>query len=189
MRTSSRQDGFTLIGLLFLVAGLGVAMAALGTVWHTHAQREKEAELLFIGGEYARAIASYQRMTPGAEKKYPPNLEALLADARFPNTVRHLRRLYRDPITGAGEWGTARDEAGGITGVYSLSERKPMKKAGFGPGREAFADAETYQDWVFVAVRPSAAAPAGGGASSVPPKSDQPGKTPPQSTHPLTAPE
>ncbi len=155
MRTCDQQDGFTLIGLLFLVAGLGVAMAALGTVWHTQAQREKEAELLFIGGQFARAIASYQRMTPGAEKKYPPNLEALLADARFPNTVRHLRRLYRDPISGAREWGLTRDEAGGITGIYSRSERKPMKKAGFGPGQEGFADAETYKDWLFVASAPS----------------------------------
>jgi hypothetical protein len=163
-------------------------MAALGTVWHTHAQREKEAELLFIGGEYARAIANYQRMTPGAEKKYPPNLEALLADSRFPNTVRHLRRLYRDPITGAGEWGTARDEAGGITGVYSLAESKPMKKAGFGPGREAFADAETYQDWVFVAVTPTAVAPADKSAPGAQPQSDQPGKIPPQTSVPLAAP-
>ncbi len=149
MRISERHGGFTLIGLLFLIAGMGVALAALGSVWHTVAQREKEAELLFIGDQYRQALASYRRMTPGTVKNYPASLEDLLSDPRFPNTVRHLRRLYRDPMTGDKEWGVVRDTARNIVGVYSLSEKIPRKKAGFATGLESFADAQSYRDWVF----------------------------------------
>lgn len=157
MRSYSGQQGFTLIGLLFLIAGLGVAMAALGVVWQTFAQRENEAELLFIGDQYRKALASYQRATPGTAKRYPANLEDLLQDPRFPHTVRHLRRLYRDPMTGGKEWGLARDTDKGIVGVYSLSEKVPRKKAGFALGLESFAEAKTYRDWVFKAVAQSGA--------------------------------
>jgi type II secretory pathway pseudopilin PulG len=50
------QRGFTLLGLLFLLAGMGVAMAALGTMWHTASQRDKERDLLFVGDQYRQAI-------------------------------------------------------------------------------------------------------------------------------------
>ena len=72
MPTSDRQAGFTLLGLLFVVAGLGVAMAAVGTAWETRARREKEAELLFVGEQYAQAIAGYQRAAPGAARGAHP---------------------------------------------------------------------------------------------------------------------
>lgn len=162
MRICERHAGFTLIGLLFLIAGMGVAMAALGTVWHTFVQRENEAELLFIGDQFGKALASYQRATPGTAKSYPANLEDLLRDPRFPNTVRHLRRLYRDPMTGGTEWGLERDTAKGIVGVYSLSDKVPRKRHGFALGQEAFAQAKTYRDWVFKPAKSDA----GGDASA-----------------------
>jgi len=31
---------------------MGVALAALGTMWHTASQREKERDLLFVGDQY-----------------------------------------------------------------------------------------------------------------------------------------
>lgn len=145
-----RQTGFTLLGLLFLVAVLGVGLAALGTVWETVNQREKEAELLFVGDQYRRALASYNRLGPGGEKHYPRKLEDLLRDPRFPNTVRHLRRLWTDPISGGG-WVLVRDVEGGIQGVHSPSDKVPRKTANF-PGEDAaFEGAGSYADWVFVA--------------------------------------
>ena len=147
MRTS--EAGYTFLALLFLLAGLGVAMAALGTVWQTHAQREKEAELLFIGDQYRRAIENHYLMTPGTAKQYPPSLEVLLQDARFPGLVRHIRRLYADPISGAREWGLLRDPDGGIVGVHSLDKGTPMKTAGFASPYEDFSRAGSYADWVF----------------------------------------
>jgi type II secretory pathway pseudopilin PulG len=149
--SGNRQRGFTLLVLLFLIAGFGVAMAALGTLWGALAQREKEAELLFIGDQYRRAIESYYRMTPGKDKRYPPNLQALLRDPRFPATVRHLRRLYPDPFSGLPEWQLMRDPSGGILGLFSAAPGTPYKTAGFPPIYESFEGATEYRGWVFAA--------------------------------------
>lgn len=144
-----RQGGFTLMGLLFLVAILGVGLAALGKVWETAARRDREAELLFVGDQYRRALESYHRATPGQEKHYPRDLKELLLDPRFPNTVRHLRRLYRDPVGHGGEWGLVR-EGGEITGIHSLSTDTPLKTAGFNRPYDVFAGTTAYRDWVFL---------------------------------------
>ncbi len=146
-----RQTGFTLLGLLFLVAILGAGLAAAGVVWKTVGQREKEAELLFIGDQYRRALASYHRLSPGADKRYPGKLQDLLADPRFPHTVRHLRRLWPDPITG-GDWVLVRDERQGIRGLYSASSAPPRKTAGFPKEYAPFEGASHYADWVFIAM-------------------------------------
>lgn len=143
--------GFSLLGILFLVAGLGVGMAALGSVWHTVSQREKEQELLFAGDEYRRAITSFWTASPDKDaQRLPKSIEELLEDPRFPNTVRHLRRPYADPITNTSEWGLVLGTDGGITGVHSLSTKVPIKSGNFPLEDAAFEDAKTYQDWVFV---------------------------------------
>lgn len=144
----ARQTGFSLLGLLFLVAGMGVAMAALGTLWHTASQREKERELLFVGNQYRQAIESFWNKSPGI-KRLPKNLDELVSDPRFPNTTRHLRRIYRDPMTGSSEWGLVVEPEGGISGVYSLSGDKPFKLAGFDVSDAAFEQAASYREWVF----------------------------------------
>ncbi|MGW8271467.1 MAG: type II secretion system protein, partial [Burkholderiales bacterium] len=45
-------------------------------------------------------------------------------------------------------------------GVYSRSEDKPFKEAGFKPAQGDFAGARKYSDWKFVYVAPAAAQPA-----------------------------
>jgi len=149
--TGRREDGFTLLGLLFLVAGLGVAMAALGTVWHTVAQREKERDLLFAGDQYRHAVESFWNvpLPAGSPRRLPKNFAELLLDPRFPQPVRHLRRLYRDPMTGGDEWGLLKGPDGGIAGIYSLSDGKPFKRANFPPAYASFDEAQSYRDWVF----------------------------------------
>ncbi len=136
--------------MLFVVAALGVGMAALGTLWSTVAKREKEAQLLFVGDQFRLAIESYRQRTPGGLKQYPRSLEDLLEDKRFPMTVRHLRRLWRDPLTGQAVWGLVRD-ADRITGVHSLAEGAPMKQAGFPSDYAQFEGQSSYQGWVFAA--------------------------------------
>jgi hypothetical protein len=138
-----------LVGLLFMLVALGVAMATLGTVWHMAAQREKEKELLFIGEEFRHAIASYWQAGPLGQRRLPKEIEELLRDPRFPNTVRHLRRIYRDPMTGSLEWGVVKDESGAILGVYSRSDRAPIKQAGFTKEQAEFEQASSYRKWVF----------------------------------------
>jgi type II secretory pathway pseudopilin PulG len=151
-----RQAGFTLLGLLFLLAGLGVAMAAVGTMWHTAAQREKELDLLFIGNEYRRAIESFWEvpLPVGTPRRLPKDFKELLSDPRFPYTVRHLRRIYRDPMTGEKDWGLVKEPDGTFSGVYSPSQETPMKQTGFDLSDSAFEGRQHYSEWVF-AFKPS----------------------------------
>ena len=81
-------------------------------------QRERETELLWRGQQYRQAIASYCNVKQGM---YPAKLEDLLKDPRFPATVRHLRRLYLDPMTGK-EWELVKDPAERLIGVRSSSD-------------------------------------------------------------------
>lgn len=145
MRNGERGFGYLLT--LFALAALGFLLAGAGQVWHTAAQREKEAELLFVGNQFRQALASYHERTPGAAKQYPEKLEDLLEDKRFPAPRRHLRKLYRDPMTGSAEWGLVKS-GGRIVGVHSLSAGKPVR-TNFSGLYAPFAGAERYDQWVF----------------------------------------
>lgn len=81
-------------GLLVAIGAMGVLMSMILPVWSQSAKREREAELIFRGEQYARAIELYQRRYVGA---HPPDLETLV-DERF------LRRLYEDPMSEDGEF-------------------------------------------------------------------------------------
>jgi len=160
--------GFTYVGLLLLVAAMGVSMAVVGQVWQTKQKREREDELLFIGNQFRRAIEYYYVSTPGGGARFPRSLEDLLRDPRYPGVRRYLRRIYRDPMTGRNEWGLVK--AGEvIVGVHSLSEEAPLKKRGFRFADRSFEDRDRYADWIFVtrfdqgrAVKPAAStAPSG----------------------------
>lgn len=156
-----REGGFTYLGLLFAVALVGVSLSAVGVLWATESQREKEQELIFIGEQFQRAIASYYERSPGLVKRYPPQLDDLLRDNRFLGVKRHLRRIYPDPMTGGIAWGLVRAPDGGVMGVYSTSAKKainqrfrPDGEAGVGndfvPGEHDLHGSSTYSDWRFV---------------------------------------
>lgn len=155
--SASLEKGFTYIGLLLFVALAGIGLAAVGQLWKTAAQRDRELELLFVGEQYARAIASYHDSSPGGAKSYPAKLEDLLLDDRFPVVKRHLRKMYRDPLTGSEAWGTLTQQ-GRIIGVYSLSSATPIKRYGFSGDWQGFDAAERYRDWKFMlaTVQPAA---------------------------------
>lgn len=158
MTGSAGTAGFTYIGLLIAVVILGVALSAVGEVWHTQAQREREQELLFIGREVQAAIAAYFRAGGGGGRQYPEDINDLLEDKRWPEPRHYLRRLYADPMTGAADWTLLRADtlgiAGmtGIIGIASSSQGAPLKKAAFPADEEAFKDATCYCDWKFVYV-------------------------------------
>lgn len=140
--------------MVLLTILLFVLMTTLGAgtmvqMVQTQTQREKEEELLFIGDQYRRAIASYYNtMPPGAARALPSNLEALLSDERFSTPKQHLRRIYADPMTGTTEWGLVTN-GGGISGVFSLSDRAPFKTSGFLPAYKEFEGKGSYSDWKF----------------------------------------
>lgn len=149
MRTRG-EGGFTYFGVLFMVLAMGLSAAATGTLWSTVRQRERESELLAVGHEFRVAIERYIRATPSGRPQYPRRLDDLVRDPRVPGMMRHLRRIYPDPITGGAEWGLVASPDGGIMGVHSLSQKRPIKRAGFRPLDKFFEEAETYADWAFV---------------------------------------
>ena len=162
-RLASRNLGFTFFALLLWVAVIGIALAALGQIWSTASQRERERELLFVGAQFRGAIGRYFEQSPGV-KQYPRTLEDLLEDKRFPVVRRHLRKIYLDPITGKADWMvlTRGDQ---ILGVFSPSQDKPLKSANFESANGVFAEASAYSDWRFVYL-PSGAPGAGAAALS-----------------------
>lgn len=141
-----RAGGFTYVGLLVLVALIGLMLATAGEVAATSMQREREAQLLWVGHEYRAAIARYwmhRRMHPQALQ----DLLGTAADA--PVQVRYLRRLYPDPMTNAVDWALVRAPDGGIMGIASSSKRAPLKTSGFDDADRTFVDAKAYGDWQF----------------------------------------
>lgn len=145
------SGGFTFIGLLMIVALMGIALLAVGEVWSYAQKREREQELLFVGGQFRQAIRLYYAHTPVASKlqPYPMNLEDLLKDPRYPSTQRYLRKMYLDPISNSEDWGVLKTQNGGIFGVYSLSQEKPIKQSNFIAAYDDFKDKTKYSDWAF----------------------------------------
>ena len=85
------QAGYAMAALLIALSVMAVMMTAVMPVWKHAARREKEAELVFRGQQYARAIGLCQRRAgPGV---LPPDIDSLVKQ-------RFLRKKYKDPITG-----------------------------------------------------------------------------------------
>jgi type II secretory pathway pseudopilin PulG len=78
-----------MVALLVTLSIASVMMTVALPVWRQASTREKEAELVFRGRQYVRALELYQRKLPGAA---PPSLDVLV-DQKF------LRKKYKDPIT------------------------------------------------------------------------------------------
>ena len=146
-----RIHGFTYLGVLFLLALLAllsVTAIQLGAVTH---KRASEEALLEAGAAYGQALRSYRLATPVSQPDAPKSLQDLLRDPRFPAALRHLRQLYPDPVSGQANWGTVIDEdTGGIVGVFSRSNAKPLKIARFDDRFPNFDAKTSYQDWKFM---------------------------------------
>ncbi len=154
------------MALIVIVAVMNILVAAALPYWSQVIKRDKEAELIFRGLQYAEAIRVFQ-----------------LRFNRLPNTLdelikvnpRSIRRLWKDPMTDSGEWepihaqanqagggqgrqvaggtapgGNAREEeetgsgrrraTGPIIGVRSRSE---------GDGVRSFMGSSSYAGWQF----------------------------------------
>lgn len=107
--------------LLVVLAVMSLMLSMALPVWHHATRREREAELIFRGEQYARAIMLYQRQSPGA---YPPDVETLV-EGRF------LRRAYRDPMTADGEFRLIlQSELAGVAGRGASDEAADGPSAG-----------------------------------------------------------
>ena len=191
--------GYAMAALLVSIAVLSVMLGVAMPVWRQYARREKEAELVFRGEQYARAIALFQRKFAGT---FPPSID-LLIEQKF------LRKRYRDPMTEDGEFqvlyqvsasqqpargatgqagqpsrpaavipqppssNPATGPRGGVVGVVSMSEEASIRLYN-GRGH--------YNEWQFV--HTAATARPGGGATQ-----GQPGRGASPGTSVPTAPE
>lgn len=155
--------------MLVALGILSVLMAMALPAWRHAARREAEAELVFRGEQYMRAVGLFQRKFAAA---YPPTIELLLEQ-------RFLRKAYRDPMvedgafrilyqtstpstgTGVGavpgavpsgapatpptsapdEEDTVAGPRGGILGVASRSDEQSIR---------LYNGRDRYSDWQFV---------------------------------------
>lgn len=76
--------------LLVMLGVMSIMLTVALPSWRQMVKREKEAELVFRGQQYARAIALFTRKYANA---LPPTLDVLVEQ-------RFLRKKYKDPITG-----------------------------------------------------------------------------------------
>src|SRR5207244_1013734 len=86
---TSDARGYAMAVLLVAMSVMAIMMTVLMPVWKQTAQREKEAELVFRGEQYARAIGLFQKKYANA---FPPNRNGLVEQ-------KFLRKKYKDPIT------------------------------------------------------------------------------------------
>lgn len=148
MRSGLDDNGYIMVVLLIGIAVTAVWMAALLPSWHQQSVREKEADLIFRGEQYARAIALYYRKN---NQTFPTSIDVLVSQ-------HYLRRKYLDPITGKEFLPTAAGFAqsqgrgqtaglgpqvqlgGGITGVRSTSNDTSIR---------VYNGQQTYSQFVF----------------------------------------
>lgn len=144
------QSGFSYLWLLLLVGLMGLGLSVASDVYSTVAKREREKELMAVGRQFQEAIRRYREFrSDGGRREYPASLEDLLLDPRSPGKLRHLRKIFVDPMTRKAEWGLVL-KGGRVVGVHSLSTDAVLKKDGFDPDLMALADKSNYAEWLFV---------------------------------------
>ena len=89
----SGDRGYAMAALLVGMAVMAIMLSMALPVWRTAAKREREAELVFRGEQYAHAIELFSRRNGG----FPPSLDVLVQG-------RYIRKLYTDPMTGKADF-------------------------------------------------------------------------------------
>jgi type II secretory pathway pseudopilin PulG len=94
--TGNGEDGYLLIGVLFLIVVLLIGLALAAPKVATEIRRDKELELYHRGMQYTRAIKLYYKKFG----RYPVSMDQLERS----NNLRFLRKRYNDPFTGKPDW-------------------------------------------------------------------------------------
>jgi type II secretory pathway pseudopilin PulG len=126
----SDDGGYILVALLVGIAIAAVWMGALLPAWRQQVMREREAELIFRGEQYGRAIWLYSQKNGN---QFPQNLDDLVSQ-------HFLRKKWKDPITDddfailpAAFCATA--APGGVPGGAVPGRGAPAPGGGATPGR------------------------------------------------------
>ncbi len=147
----SSEKGVTFLVVLFILMIMGIMLGMMGESWSMIMQRDREEELLFRGKQIKTAIerfnnndAKYGKGIGGVK-----GLDSLMKDYRALETVRYLRKEWKDPISGK-EWQFIKDPIRGIIGVASPSDQEPLKKKNFPEEFKEFDGKSKYKEWQFV---------------------------------------
>jgi type II secretory pathway pseudopilin PulG len=87
----SRQSGYSLVMVIFMVATIIILTAVASPSILTQGRREREAETVWRGEQYERAIGMYYKKFG----RYPTKIGDLTKQT---NGVRFLRKAYTDPM-------------------------------------------------------------------------------------------
>ena len=99
-RRSDGESGHLVLLVMMAVTVGAIMLTAAVQQWSTVERREREAELMFRGNQYVKAIKLYQLEHGGA---LPTSLEQLYEPG--PRRLRYIRKLFRDPMAPDGKWG------------------------------------------------------------------------------------
>ena len=129
----SSSNGFALLIVMVAAAVLLIGLTAVLPSIYQEGQREREAELIFRGYQYARAIAGYHQKF----QRYPNSIEDL---TKLTSGFRFLRKEYVDPMTPGGKWRFIHANAQGVL-LDSKTQGPPpgaMGQSGANPGAAGF---------------------------------------------------
>ena len=91
----SPRGGFTLVGVVVAMAIIVILVAAVGPSVAMIIERDREAELIFRGKQYARAVLAFQKRYG----RLPNELKEMMT--MKPRTVR---QLWKDPMCNCDDW-------------------------------------------------------------------------------------
>jgi general secretion pathway protein G len=155
-----QRPGFTLVEVLVTAAIIAILAGAVLPMAKIALQRERETEFRRDLRLIREAIDAYKKMADDKKIEseadtdgYPPTLDVLVKGAKLKGDakaksgpdkiIKFLRRIPRDPLTIAGDWGLlssqdAPDAASwgeqNVFDVYTKSRAKPL-------------DGTKYRDW------------------------------------------
>lgn len=90
-----KNDGFNLVILMMSVTVLNILLALALPAYSTQVQREKEAELIFRGLQYAEALRVFQKQN----NRLPTQMRELIEVE-----PRSIRQLWTNPMDEEGRW-------------------------------------------------------------------------------------
>ncbi|MGD0220930.1 MAG: hypothetical protein ABSF71_01225 [Terriglobia bacterium] len=105
-RHRTGTDGIVLIIVMMVATLLLIALTATLPSVYQEGRREQEAELIFRGTQYARAVALFHKQF----NRYPVSTKELLQT----NGIRFLRQEYLDPMDRKGKWRFIHVNAAGV---------------------------------------------------------------------------
>ncbi len=132
--------GYAMAALLVAMAVMAIVLSAAMPTWSQMIQRDKEAELVFRGEQYARAINQYQRKFANAS---PASLDVLIEqrmlrkkfrDPLSPNKDGEFQMLYLQNQSTMGPQGTGRGQAQGQGQGQAQGQEQGQASRGAGPG-------------------------------------------------------